>query len=536
MRNSACKSGPAKQALVALLCSLWAFTPACGPPPPEDVVPTASGGTDDFTEAGESAITYDRKGRAYESRFERIGRQLLQQRAAEPAVFEKLLAESFGEFDRTAAEGLRKKIMSDDFSWAPPVYLVGSETLGDQTGAYSEARRAVYLHEMLPSQYLRAHVYLEELGHHIETMLRVSDAPGDEGALFRLHVVGETYVPVIHDRFRKGEHRGSIVVDGQFLDVEFFGWPKWVENVASKVKSVGKKIGGWFGESATTVGAALRDYASKPYSAAKAMAEWVSENADEALEAWVETCKRQGIAYAQIAINAANTAYAMTRGYWEGATMLLEAADELRKGNFVAAGAAFGIALARVTVEIPVDLFVGITLETLAALQTALWLEPAGRFLRDDERTFLATVFGGPQWWFHVIRVKEGFAGVFSLMSKRAFTLESTIYLKNNPYTQQLLVHETTHAWQWFTGGGDYKIASLHEQYIKRTGYEFEGALNEGKSWAQLGVEQQANFVDMAFAQNCFANPQAMCWVNRTDRTAFFQGVRQALLDGRGAP
>jgi hypothetical protein len=265
---------------------------------------------------------------------------------------------------------------------------------------------------------------------------------------------------------------------------------------------------------------------------------WVYEHADVAADKFVEACARQGVAFYQTALNGANMVYAATKGTWEGAKLIYEAGNQLRQGNFKDAGAALVIGLAKLSVEMPLDVALGSILESVSVLQSALFLEPIGRTLRNDERAFLSQVFGDSPWWFNVIRVKEGFAGLFSI-SGRPFTLESTIYLKNTTYSAQRMVHETTHVWQWIHGGGDYKLASIHEQIEHgQAAYDFEPALDAGKTWPNLGVEQQANFVDEAFAApaECFAYPNSACKVSSRDRTAVFLETRDALRSGRGAP
>ena len=73
--------------------------------------------------------------------------------------------------------------------------------------------------------------------------------------------------------------------------------------------------------------------------------------------------------------------------------------------------------------------------ETLSNLQTALFLEPVGRFLTDHEKDYLSTVFGHA-WWLDLVRVKEG-CGVLSknlwCLHPAPFTLETTIYLQAEP-------------------------------------------------------------------------------------------------------
>ena len=63
-------------------------------------------------------------------------------------------------------------------------------------------------------------------------------------------------------------------------------------------------------------------------------------------------------------------------------------------------------------------------------------------------------------------------------------------------------------------------------------------------SWAGLGVEQQASFVEAAYVSNCYDGPNYnfdtwsfnWCAINGVDRTAYFNSVDQSIWAGAGAP
>ena len=513
------------QALLAFLCATAALTPACGPLPEEDAVSeSGSAPTTESLEVGESAITYDRRGRAYESRFERLGKKLLKQRAADPIEFERILGETYGEdFDRTAAEGLRQKILADDFSWAPPVQLVPQALLGDMAGGYSEDRRMVFLSDQVPTTFLRADIWMEEIGHHIESLLVTSDTPGDEGARFRMNVDGETIIPTLHAAMLNDEHRGVIQIDGAAFTVEFFSLIDWLKAAWNGIKNVGK----WIGSQFATAASALVAYARGGWNASKRMATWLANNAEVAANYFVQYCRRQFLSVKQSLINARNMLRDAGITAWEGGKLMVAGLDEIVKGNFKDGVSAVFIGLAKITVEAPVSAFVGGVMEALGALQVALFLEPEGRDLNGAERGLLSSIFGNQNWLSSIV-VKQGWAGVFSLISERPFTLENTIYLKQWPYSLELMAHETTHVWQWENHGGNYKLKSIWCQYFGGGGYDWKPQINAGRTWGQLTVEQQGNFVEDAAGAGYFRGAGFGTY------TSQFAQAHADILAGRG--
>jgi hypothetical protein len=515
------------QAFIVFLCAGAAFTPACGPLPEEDPGVSQTETAAESTEVGSSAITYDRNGRAYESKFERLGQKLLKQRAVDPAVFEKILADTYGNgFDRTAAEGLRQKILAGDFSWAPPVHIVPQAELGDMAGGYSEANGGiVYLSDRVPNTFLRADVYMEELGHHLERLLRVSETPGDEGARFRMNVDGEVIIPALHDTMLGDEHGGNIMVDGHLVSVEFFSLNPldWFRAAWDGIKDAAK----WLGDRFKSAASALAAYARGGWNASKKMARWIANNAEVAADYFVQYCRRSYLSVKQSLINAKNMIRDLGLTAWEGGKLMVAGIEEIAKGNFKDGAAALFIGLAKITVEAPISAFVGGVMEMLGSLQVALFLEPEGRSINGPERNLLTTIFGDQSWLSWIV-VKEGWAGVFSLISDRPFTLENTIYLKNEAYSLALMAHETTHVWQWENHGGNYKLKSMWCQYFGGGGYDWQPSVSAGQPWGSLNVEQQANFVDAAVSGGYFAGMGLGAF------TAQFAHAHGEILAGRG--
>jgi hypothetical protein len=181
-----------------------------------------------------------------------------------------------------------------------------------------------------------------------------------------------------------------------------------------------------------------------------------------------------------------------------------------------------------------VNAWVGGAMEAIGAIQMALGLEPPGRSLEHDERVYLGGIFG-QQGWLDAVKVKQGWAGAFSLISDRPFTLENTIYLKEEPHSLPLMAHETTHVWQWRNNGGGYKIQSMYCQYLGGGGYDWQPEMAAGKGWSQLNVEQQGRLVGNAAQALWFADPsQEFLW-GADNYTAQIRHAHQEIQAGRGA-
>ena len=269
------------------------------------------------------------------------------------------------------------------------------------------------------------------------------------------------------------------------------------------------------------------------------LAGWIEEGAEWSADKFVEVCRRSFETTYQQANTLVNSMVIMGYGTLESVQIMTEGLKELAKGNFVDGTAALYVGLAKFGYEMPLDVLTSEAIETLSTLQTVLFLEPEGRFLTAAEKSYLSQVFRGDNWWLDLIRVKEGFSGIWSL-NPRPFTVETTIYLKNWPSDQRLtsaqrealMVHETTHVWQYIHGGGDYKLESLYYQ-ATTAAYEWKTAVDQGRSWGSLNPEQQASFVEDAYASGCYTSPP--CVIDK-NRDAFFQDVDYQIVHGQGAP
>lgn len=100
------------------------------------------------------------------------------------------------------------------------------------------------------------------------------------------------------------------------------------------------------------------------------------------------------------------------------------------------------------------------------------------------------------------------------LNGSRAYTLGNTINLpgKAHAYPHQYLsviIHELVHVWQYQDSGWGYVPNALWAQTFG-DGYDFAKALRQGKPWAKMNPEQQAQMIQDAFRGVYFDTPGAL--------------------------
>ena len=131
----------------------------------------------------------------------------------------------------------------------------------------------------------------------------------------------------------------------------------------------------------------------------------------------------------------------------------------------------------------------------IAFVQSIFYAQAFERPLTEDEKLQLKKVFK-KELNYYVIRVIEGHCGLFGL-SPRAFTLGNTIYLKTHKFSIDLLVHESTHAWQYQRTGNRYTSDAVAAQWVVKDGYNWRKEIDERKKtdWVEFNVEAQAQFI-----------------------------------------
>jgi uncharacterized protein DUF4157 len=127
---------------------------------------------------------------------------------------------------------------------------------------------------------------------------------------------------------------------------------------------------------------------------------------------------------------------------------------------------------------------------------------PDSRSLSEAEIDAARKVFGS-SIKYESVRI-EKMGGFTELINgSRAYTLGNTINLpgKVHAYPSQyvsIIIHELTHVWQYQHGGWGYIPNALLAQTFG-DGYDFGKALRQGRPWAKMNPEQQAQMIQDAF-------------------------------------
>ncbi|WP_158622158.1 DUF4157 domain-containing protein [Corallococcus sp. CA047B] len=459
--------------------------------------------------------------------------------ASDKPQFHATMRTVYGEgYNAAQAEKFRQQAQAGDFGWMPKVKTVSAETLQGANGAYDAASGTVLLNESLDPS-LAASTFVEEAGHHLDTKLNTEDTVGDEGELFRRVLSGEKLSSQQVADIRAENDKGIIRVDGKDTAVEFFKPFKFLSDGAKAVGGAivdgAKAVGGAIVGGAKAVGGAI-------VGGAKAVGNVVGgavKAVGKAAEAVGGALKTVGVrlfdGVRSLATGLISTTKNSVRNIGEGLGTFFGGVGKLFQGKFGDGLKQMGLGLVKTFVQTPIDALLMGGGRALSAIQTLIGVEPPARKLSANEINTLREVYGD-SIDYSSMRIKEGNAGLFST-SGRAFTHGDTIYIPpgDMPMTDELLVHESAHVWQHQNGGTDYMSEALWAQKFGDA-YDFEKALDEGKSWSQMDPEQQGEFLSRAHRADYFKDPSAGFHFNGKDYTAQLEAALAQVRAGEGAP
>ena len=443
--------------------------------------------------------------------------------------FHALLKQVYGsDYDSTAAEALRQRALRGDFTWLPPVRYIDSTTLGGANGAYNHEDNVIYLNSNLLADPKRAaQVYSEEIGHFVDFKLKGKDSAGDEGELFRRLLAGEKLSAAELASVRSENDRGSIVVDGRTVEVEFWHPLRTignairnvgnavvdiVQNVGNAVVDTVQNVGHAVGNGVRTVGRAVGRVLKRVVEGTRTAAEGVKD-----------------------------TLHGIFHDLKDGALSVGRGIGQILHGDFTGGARSIGKGLFTALLEMPANATLMSVASGIRSVQTLFGLEPVGRELTADEIAFLRTVYGDSIDYSQVT-VKEGNAGLFSL-SDRAFGLGNTLYAKGSDVDEDLLVHEMAHVWQFQNGGSDYMLEALVSQQWGK-GYDWQRSV-PNTPWRDLEPEQQAQLLEDAYAYGTFTpgdpNYHTFCYDTNgdgevEDLTVYLEETMHQVRSGQGAP
>lgn len=498
-------------------------------------------------------------------------------KAEDKAQFHDLMKNVYGEgYNKERAEAYRQRAQQGDYGWLPKVRTVDDRTLGGANGAYDAESQTVFINENLDAK-TAAETFTEEVGHHLDTKLNRADTQGDEGEMFRRVLGGENMAAAEVSRIRNENDKGTITVDGQKVEVEFWNPFKAIgkaaksvgkaigkaaKGVAKGVGSVAKGIGKGVGSFVTGIGEGVGGFAKNLFQGKvkdafgslwkgidKAVLKAPGQMLNGALNGVEDivtgathlldpiglgkparaVTSRVLDAGRSLTMGAYNTATGVVRNVVEGAGTFAGGLGKVLTGDFKEGFKDMGMGLLKTFVQTPVDAVLLGAGKAVSAVQTLIGLEPPGRRLTDTELADLKKIYGDSIDWDQV-RIKEGSAGLFSL-NDRPFVHGNTIYMKD-VQDSAILAHEMAHVWQHQNGGSDYMSEALWSQE-KGHGYDWQASV-PGTPWAQLEPEQQAELIEDAYNAGYFDS--GTFTHGGQDLTSYMDAAMRQLRAGEGAP
>ncbi len=515
-------------------------------------------------------------------------------RAQDRDGFHTLMKTAFGSsYDRTRAEQIRTRAKRGDMRWLPQIRYVDNEVLGGAHGAYDKTSKTVLLNRSLASDPEKAaSTYVEEAGHHLDTLLNKKDAVGDEGELFRRLLAQEKLSAKTIRDIRSENDKGMIRLDGRRVEVEFWSPWKAIVRGAKKVKnaavsvvdaavSVGEAVKDTVVQAATGVGEGIvgfgKNLASGRVGAAfgalargvdrgvlqapSRLVNGVAKGAQQLIDGvtpllgplkkpvrWFSTRVVDSIRTA--ADTATGIARDVVRTPFEAGAAFVKgqrnAFRSLLRGDFKKALGQFGQSFVSAGTRV-VGGAADVVFRTVAGVGsivgTPLGLEDPSRGLTPAEKEKFAKIYGGSVD-LSLVRIKRG--GLGSVGSARV--VGNTIYFpKNKGYFlpdggltargRRTLVHEMGHVWQNQNGGGDYMHRALWASRFgaRPEAYDWRRYAAQGVAFRDLNPEAQAEAIESITELG--GDPQAIvagAWVSRGRlNEAEAQYLREALVSVR---
>ena len=133
---------------------------------------------------------------------------------------------AFGDnFNQSILEQFYQQWLESNFDNLPEVEIRSKSEINGANGAFSSDTRKIYLAEEFINR--NAHnleaisqVLLEEIGHYIDAEINLTDADGDEGAIFSNLVREIKLTPEELRLLRQEDDNATIILDGQEISIE----------------------------------------------------------------------------------------------------------------------------------------------------------------------------------------------------------------------------------------------------------------------------------------------------------------------------
>jgi Ca2+-binding RTX toxin-like protein len=152
-----------------------------------------------------------------------LAQQQLTQFAGRSDFAAKMTTAFGSKINRVQLAAIGQRWQQGNFAGLPAIEVLQQGELGAAKGAYAAAGNKIYLSASFLATASTADivgVLLEEIGHSLDGLLNVSDAQGDEGALFSAFVQGDILSASEILGLKAEDDRATILLNGQLIAVE----------------------------------------------------------------------------------------------------------------------------------------------------------------------------------------------------------------------------------------------------------------------------------------------------------------------------
>ncbi len=171
--------------------------------------------TDSYTAASVDSLTGIALAKSHEQ---------LQQFANSPEFFSQMSIAFGDDFDVEAAQDLADSLTNGTFQTSP-IKVVSAADINGSNGAFAAETNNIYLSSELVADNADnpeaiVSVLLEEIGHYIDSQINISDAQGDEGAIFAGVVQGKVFDAGELQGLKAEDDTATVMLDGKATVIE----------------------------------------------------------------------------------------------------------------------------------------------------------------------------------------------------------------------------------------------------------------------------------------------------------------------------
>lgn len=145
---------------------------------------------------------------------------------SQPNLTEKMQIPFGDNFDQEKLAILVQDVVSNNSVFLSDITILPDNVLKNANGAFNSDKGSIYLSSSFVTQNdpnAIANVFLEEVGHYIDSKINVVDSPGDEGEIFALISQGRTIPEPVLQKLRNEDDKAFIKLNNQITSIEQSG-------------------------------------------------------------------------------------------------------------------------------------------------------------------------------------------------------------------------------------------------------------------------------------------------------------------------